>query len=134
MLAAIPIGRLADRIGRWKLFLLGHGLLLVAYLLIATNTQGRVAAAVILLLHGLFYAASDGVLMAYAGPLIPATVRATGMAVVQTAQALARALGALAFGATAALVQPALTFGLFAIALVAAIAAGAWLCRPEGAR
>jgi hypothetical protein len=56
------------------------------------------------------------------------------MAVVQTAQALARAVGALAFGAMAALVQPAATFGLFAVALAAAIAAGAWLCRQEAAR
>jgi MFS family permease len=134
MLAAIPLGRLADRIGRWKLFLLGHGLLLAAYLLIAANAQGRVTAVAILLLHGLFYAASDGVLMAYAGPLIPATVRATGMAVVQTAQALARAVGALAFGAMAALVQPGATFALFAVALALAIAAGAWLCRQEPAR
>lgn len=131
MLAAIPLGRLADRFGRWKLFLLGHGLLLGAYLLIAADAQGLVVAAAILLLHGLFYAASDGVLMAYAGPLIPAPLRATGMAVVQTAQALARALGALAFGAMAALVQPGATFGLFAVALALAIGAGAWLCRAE---
>lgn len=134
MLAAIPFGRLADRIGRWKLFLLGHGLLLAAYLLIAAHTEGRVIAAAVLLLHGLFYAASDGVLMAYAGPLIPPALRATGMAVVQTAQALARAAGALAFGAMAAWVQPTMTFTLFAGALAAAIAAGAWLCRPGAAR
>ncbi|MEV8375062.1 MFS transporter [Kribbella sp. NPDC056861] len=134
MLAAIPFGRLADRIGRWKLFLVGHGLLLGAYLLIAADAEGRVVAAAVLLLHGLFYAASDGVLMAYAGPLIPASLRATGMAVVQTAQAVARAAGALAFGAMAAWVQPGATFGLFAIALAAAIGVGAWLGRPEAAR
>jgi MFS family permease len=131
MLAAIPFGRLADRIGRWKLFLVGHGLLLGAYLLIAADAEGRLIAAAVLLLHGLFYAATDGVLMAYAGPLIPAGLRATGLAVVQTAQALARAAGALAFGAMAALVQPVLTFAGFAVALGAAIAAGAWLCRRE---
>lgn len=129
MLAAIPFGRLADRIGRWRLFLVGHGLLVGAYLLIASDAQGRLAAAAVLLLHGLFYAASDGVLMAYAGPLIPAPLRATGMAVVQTAQALARAAGALAFGALAALVQPTATFAVFAVVLGAAIAAGAWLGR-----
>lgn len=131
MLAAIPFGRLADRIGRWRLFLVGHGMLLAAYLLIASDLEGRVLAGAVLLLHGLFYAASDGVLMAYAGPLIPAELRATGLAVVQTAQALARAAGALAFGAMAALVQPAATFAVFAVALGAAIAAGAWLCRRE---
>lgn len=131
MLAAIPFGRLADRIGRWRLFLVGHGMLLTAYLLIASDLEGRVLAGAVLLLHGLFYAASDGVLMAYAGPLIPAELRATGLAVVQTAQALARAAGALAFGAMAALVQPAATFAVFAVALGAAIAAGAWLCRRE---
>ena len=37
-----------------------------------------------LLLHGLFYAATDGVLMAYAVPLVPEELRASGLAVVQT--------------------------------------------------
>jgi MFS family permease len=51
-----------------------------------------------LLLHGLFYAATDGVLMAYAGPLVPEALRASGLAVVQTGQAVARLLSSVLFG------------------------------------
>jgi MFS family permease len=129
MLAAVPLGRLADRVGRWRLFLAGHGLLLGAYLMVAGGLEGLVVAGGILLLHGLFYAASDGVLMASASPLIPEELRGTGLAVVQTVQAVARALGALAFGVVAALIQPGMTFAVFAVVLAAAILAGGRLCR-----
>lgn len=132
MLAAIPLGRLADRIGRWRLFLGGHGLLLGAYLLVASGTEGRIAAGVVLLLHGLFYAASDGVLMAHAAPFIPDHLRGTGLAVVQTAQAVARALGAVGFGAMAALADPGPTFAIFGIGLALAIVAGVRLMMPRG--
>ncbi len=43
-----------------------------------------------LVLHGLFYAATDGVLPAWLAEILPPTRCASGMAVVQTAQALAR--------------------------------------------
>lgn len=51
------------------------------------------------MLLGLFYAATDGVLMAAAGAVLPAELRTTGLAVLQTAQALARFAGSVLFGA-----------------------------------
>ncbi|MGH3712903.1 MAG: MFS transporter [Micromonosporaceae bacterium] len=130
MLAATPVGRLADRVGRWRLFLAGHAVLLVAYLLlIAGSGLGWGVAIVVLVLHGLFYAATDGVLMAYAGPLLAAPVRATGLAVVQTTQALTRAGGAVGFGVLAELAAPGAAFAVFGLALVAALALAAQLAK-----
>ncbi|GAB3497290.1 MFS transporter [Amycolatopsis cihanbeyliensis] len=130
MLAATPAGRLADRVGRWRLFLGGHVLLLGGYLVLVGPFGGWPAALAVLGLHGLFYAATDGVLMALAGQLVPAEVRATGLAVVQTVQAVARAGGAVLFGIMAQLTAPTTAFGFLAAALCVAIAVAA----PLGAR
>jgi MFS family permease len=125
MLAAVPGGRFADRAGRWRLFLAAHVLLAGAYLLVAgglaDGLAGWFTAGAVLLLHGLFYAASDGVLMASAGPLVPEELRATGLAVVQTAQALARAVGAVGFGIATATAGARPAFGVFAVLLAAAV-------------
>src|SRR5262249_42642961 len=87
LILAVPFGRLADRAGRRVVFLGGHVLLLGAYLLLRGPLAGAALLACVLTLHGAFYAATDGVLMAAAGPLLPGPVRASGMAVLQTAQA-----------------------------------------------
>ncbi|GAA2152403.1 MFS transporter [Kitasatospora kazusensis] len=98
LLLAVPLGALADRIGRRTLFLLGHGVLLLAYALVLTVSASGVAVAV-LLLHGTFYAATDGVLAAAAADVTPAAQVGAGLALVGTGQALARFVCSLAFGA-----------------------------------
>ncbi len=97
LLLAVPLGKLADRIGRWPVFLGGHVALGLALVLLCGPTS-LLYAVVALGLHGVFYAATDGVLMAAAGPLIPRDLRATGLAVVQTGQAGARMLSSVLFG------------------------------------
>lgn len=67
---------------------------------------------------GLFYAATDGVLMAAAGPLLPAGLRTTGLAVLQTAQALARFAGSLMFGSAWTLWGPGAALGVAAAGLL----------------
>nr|WP_228769932.1 MFS transporter [Actinokineospora alba] len=98
LLAAAPLGRLADRVGRWPMFFAGHLLLLGVYLLLLAPSGGYVVAVAALVLHGLFYAATDGVLSAWASTMIPASLRASGLSVVQTGQALARLTSSVAFG------------------------------------
>ncbi|KAB2375057.1 MFS transporter [Actinomadura montaniterrae] len=99
LLLAVPLGVVADRAGRGRVFLAGHAFLLLVYGLLLSPLGGAALVAGCLALHGAFYAATDGVLMAIAGPLLPEGTRAGGLAVLQTGQALARFGGSLAFGA-----------------------------------
>jgi MFS family permease len=99
LLLAVPLGRLADRIGRWRVFLGGHGALLLAYGLLLTSWHGTALPYAVLVLHGGFYAATDGVLMAAASDSVPEELRSSGLALVQTGQSLARFVCSLGFGA-----------------------------------
>ncbi|MFF3875111.1 MFS transporter [Streptomyces sp. NPDC001978] len=99
LLLAVPLGRLADRWGRWRVFLAGHGSLLLAYALLLTSWHGTALPYAVLALHGAFYAATDGVLMAAASDGVPEELRSSGLAVVQTGQAMARFACSLGFGA-----------------------------------
>ncbi|MEV6840099.1 MFS transporter [Streptomyces sp. NPDC051133] len=99
LLLAVPLGRLADRTGRWTVFLGGHAALLLAYALLLTSWHGTGLPFVVLALHGAFYAATDGVLMAAASEGVPEALRSSGLALVQTGQALARFACSLLFGA-----------------------------------
>lgn len=116
LITAAPLGRLADRIGRWRMFLIGHLLLLGVYLLLFAPAAGYPIAAVALVLHGLFYACTDGVLSARVSSLAPESLRASGLSVVQTGQALARLVSSVAFGFL-------LQFATFDVAIISAIAA-----------
>ncbi|MFD4556710.1 MFS transporter [Streptomyces sp. NPDC058469] len=99
LLLAVPLGRLADRVGRWRVFLGGHGVLLTAYALLLTSWHGTALPYAVLLLHGAFYAATDGVLMAAASDSVPEQLRSSGLALVQTGQSAARFACSLGFGA-----------------------------------
>ncbi|GAA2824808.1 MFS transporter [Kitasatospora sp. CM 4170] len=128
LLLAVPAGRLADRTGRRVPFLCGHGALLAAYLTLLAPPGWPVAVLVLLLL-GVFYAATDGVLMALAGPVLPLAGRASGLAVLQTGQALARLAGAAGFGAAWTWWGPRPALAVAALALGAALVA-AWRILP----
>ncbi|MER6533267.1 MFS transporter [Streptomyces sp900105755] len=99
LLLAVPLGRLADRWGRRRVFLAGHGALLLAYALLLTSWHGTALPYAVLALHGTFYAATDGVLMAAASDSVPEALRSSGLALVQTGQAGARFACSLGFGA-----------------------------------
>ncbi|MGW6211711.1 MFS transporter, partial [Streptomyces sp. NPDC055109] len=133
LLLAVPLGRLADRAGRWRVFVGGHGALLLAYALLLSSWQGTAAACAVLLLHGGFYAATDGVLMAAASDSVPTELRSSGLALVQTGQALARFVCSLGFGAawTAWGDRTALTASAVLLALCAVLALGLRPIRPS---
>lgn len=95
---AVPIGRIADRVGRAKTLALGHVALLAAYAGAALPTAAAWPTVVTLLLLGLFYAATDGVTAAVAGQLVAESARASGIAAAQTCVALARMACSIGFG------------------------------------
>ncbi|MEU7790944.1 MFS transporter [Amycolatopsis sp. NPDC049159] len=129
LVLAVPLGKLADRAGRWPVFLGGHAALCLALVLLCGPRAGIWLGIVALGLHGVFYAATDGVLMAAAGPLIPRDLRGTGMAVVQTGQAVARMVSSVLFGLAWTLwdLRPAV---LVAAACLAAVALAAAIAKP----
>ncbi|MFJ6771177.1 MFS transporter [Kitasatospora sp. NPDC091257] len=129
LLLAVPAGRIADRTGRRIPFLCGHAALLAAYLTLMAPPGWPVALLVLVLL-AVFYAATDGVLMALAGPVLPLDGRASGLAVLQTGQALARLVGAAGFGAAWTWWGPRPALAVAALGLAAALVA-AWRILPE---
>ncbi|MFE3648943.1 MFS transporter [Streptomyces sp. NPDC057579] len=131
---AVPAGRLGDRIGRRVPFLCGHVALLGGYLLFLATDAGPVLLVGVLLLLGVFYAATDGVLMALAGPVLPAANRASGMALLQTGQALCRLLAAAGFGAAWTLWGSGPALVTAALALAAALAAATVLLSGRAGR
>lgn len=74
------------------------------------------------MLHGLFYATTDGVLAACAAALVPTELRASGLAVVQTAQAVARLVSSVAFGLLLSALAVGTAVGIAVLGLVAALA------------
>ncbi|MCW2540855.1 MAG: major facilitator transporter [Frankiales bacterium] len=95
---AIPLGRLADRIGRTKVFVGGHLALLAAYIFAGSVFSGAAATVGCLVMLGSYYAATDGVLAAIAGQLVPPAIRTSGIATAQTVLAMARFVASLGFG------------------------------------
>ncbi|MBP2337661.1 MFS family permease [Saccharothrix coeruleofusca] len=98
LLLAAPLGALADRVGRLPVVLGGYALLVLVHLLLSGPLGGWPLVGLVLLLYGAFYAATDGVLIALAGPVLPARLRATGIALVQSGQALAYLGSSVLFG------------------------------------
>ena len=98
MAAAVPAGRLADRFGRRTVFAGGYVLMAAIYLLLLTPSTGPAGAAVAIVALGAYYAATDGVLMALAGRLLPPAACATGLALLTTFTTMSRLLSSLAFG------------------------------------
>ncbi|MFF1907361.1 MFS transporter [Kitasatospora sp. NPDC058218] len=129
LLLAVPLGALADRIGRRRLFLAGHGALLLAYGLLLSPLGGLPAAVCVLALHGAFYASTDGVLAAAAADAVPAEQRGAGLALVGTGQALARFGCSLAFGALWSAVGGTAALGWSAAALAGCVLAAAFVLR-----
>ncbi|WP_200891018.1 MFS transporter [Arthrobacter sp. SPG23] len=98
LILAIPLGRLADRWGKAKVFVAGHVALLLCYLLAAAPLGGFGATLACLVLLGAFYAATDGVLAALASQLTPPEKLATGIGAAQTVVALSRMAASAGFG------------------------------------
>lgn len=127
LILAIPMGRLADRWGRVKVFLAGHLALLACYLLAAAPFGGLGSTLACLMLLGVFYAATDGVLAALASRLVSPEKVATGIGAAQTVVALCRMAASAGFGILWFAVGAAPAMLAAAAALAVALAAAAVL-------
>jgi MFS family permease len=130
LVLAVPLGWAGDRWGRWRVFLCGHLGLLLVYGMLLSPLDGAVLTVCVLAVHGTFYAATDGVLMAVAAPLLPEGGMAGGMAVLQTGQAVARFACSLLFGAAWTWWGPTTALVAIAITLVLGLGAAVRLAAP----
>ncbi len=132
MALAIPIGRLADLLGRRHIFLAGYGLLVVVYSLLLIPSLPQVVGLSVLPLLGLYYAATDGVLMALASAILPETWRTIGLAVMTTGTGIARLCASVAYGALWGYLGPGQALGVFLLGLcISLLLAWVFLGRVE---
>jgi MFS family permease len=124
MVLAVPVGRLADRVGRTRVYLTGHLLVLATYALVASAVPVPVAVVGTLVLMGCFYAATDGVLSAMVAPTLPDAVRTSGLALAQTVVALAALVSSVMFGVLLHYLGTGFALTLMATGLVAAVMVG----------
>jgi MFS family permease len=125
MILAIPLGRLADRVGRQVVFVGGYALLLVVYVALIVPSVGVGESVVVIAALGAFYAATDGVLMAFASGLLPPEQRATGLSLLVTATSLGRLLASIVFGAAWSLLGAHAALVVFALALTGVLVVAA---------
>jgi MFS family permease len=98
LLLAVPAGRLADAVGRVKVFVAGYAVLVVLYGLLLFLTPSLSLLVIVLITLGAHYAATEGVLMALGSGILPETVRSSGLAVLSTGTAVARFAASALFG------------------------------------
>jgi MFS family permease len=121
LVLAIPAGRLGDRLGRGRVFLLGHALLVLGCLVLWLATDELTATLLSLALLGAYYACTDGVLMAAASAVLPADMRTTGLAILATATGLARMAASFLFGAVWSAYSAETAMAAFALGMTVAM-------------
>jgi MFS family permease len=122
---AIPVGQLADRVGRVPVLLAGYGLLFIVYGALLMSSLGYGLLVLCLLGLGGYFAATEGVLAAIAGALLPEDLQASGLGMLTTVVSIGNLLSSFVFGALwleLGLRSAVLIFGAgLALAIVAAV-------------
>lgn len=113
-----------------RIFVLGHGALLGAYVVAALPATGIETTVSCLILLGAFYAATDGGLAALAGQLTPPGHTASGIAAAQTVVALTRLVASTGFGILWVSLGRGNAVLIVAVALAVAIPAVILILRP----
>jgi MFS family permease len=130
MVFAIPAGRLADRTSRPAVFVAGYLVLITLYSLL--YFQEHIGTGVLiasLALLGLYYAATEGILMALASAVIPPERRTAGIAIVATGVGAGKLVSSITFGALWQSIGIAKSVLVFGAAMALALLATAILLR-----
>ena len=99
LVLAVPLGRLADRVGRAPVFLVGHLLMVGAYGVVLFSAGHHTVRLLVLVgLVGAYYAATAGVLIAMVAVVVPPEVRTFAIALLATCIAGGRLFSSLVFG------------------------------------
>lgn len=129
LIVAAPLGRLADRVGRVRVFIGGHVALIACYLCAAGPLAGPLLSVGCLMMLGSYYAATDGLLAALAGRTVDPEVRTSGIATAQTCQALAGFVSSLVVGVLWNQIGLQTTIRWFCLFLVACVPVAAVVLR-----
>jgi MFS family permease len=98
LVLAAPMGRLADRVGRARVFLMGQAFMIAVYAAVAWIQIELWTLALCLVMHGAYYAATDGVIAALVSGATRSDVRASGLAALTTGTSLTRLVGSVLVG------------------------------------
>lgn len=133
MLFAVPVGIVADRIGRLPVLLSGYALLGLLYVVLLFLPSADLPVQIgCLALLGLYYAGTEGVLVAMASAIVPAGLRTSGIALLATGVGLGKMISSVTFGWIWSEYSPGAAAGAFAAALAIALPiAATWLHRAS---
>ncbi len=134
LVLAIPVGNLADRVGRSRVYIAGYVLLLGLYLVLLAPAPGGADLIVILATLGAFYACTDGVLIAMASTAIPADLRTSGIAVLTTAASISAIVTGIGWGLMAEWYGLMTTVKVFVVVLGVMVVVGAFMLRVRSRR
>ncbi|ONH28985.1 MFS transporter [Pseudofrankia asymbiotica] len=132
LLLAIPLGHLADAVGRRRVFVGGYLALTLVYAVLWLPSPGTAGLLGALALLGVYYAATDGVLAAAVSALVPSMSRTGGLALTQTGVALAQLAASAAFGALWMWRGPTVAFGWVTAAGVLSVGLATVALRRSG--
>lgn len=129
MAFSVPVGRLADRIGRRTVLCAGYLVLVTIYAVLASATNIALPLQLACLaLLGLYYAGTEGILVALASAIVPTARRTTGIAVLVSAIGLGKLVSSIAFGWSWQTFGSTATLVAFVSGLLIAVAiAATWL-------
>jgi MFS family permease len=132
LVLAAPVGRLADRVGRSKVFVIGQACMVLVYAGVATLDIGLWTLGMVLLLHGAYYAATDGVIAALVSSATPSEVRASALGALNTLTSLTRLGGSVIVGVIWSWRGPGTVVAVALIAAVATMIASAIALKGTG--
>ena len=133
MIFSIPAGLFADAWGRSKVLLAGYGVLVLIYgIILASPSIGIATHIACILLLGLYYAGTEGVLIAMASLVVPEKARGSGLALLGTSIGIGKVISSIVFGWLWTQYSASVAVVVFTVTLVGALAVAAlWLRHAE---